>query len=1027
MTKLPLQMVLLYVLSLPLIVISQNPSPVGDELAILLKVKQLWNSPDLLQSWTDTSSSPCGWPEVNCTAGGAVAELHLRDKNITEPIPPIICGLKSLTTLDLSWNYIPGRFPQALYNCSSLLFLDLSQNYFVGPVPDDIDRLSSLLQYLDIGGNNFSGDIPPAIGRLSNLKTLNLYQNMFNGTFPKEIGDLSNLEILGMAYNENLAPAVIPEEFGRMKKLKFLWMTRCNLIGQIPENITNMAALEQLDLSQNMLTGPIPVGLLFSLKNLKYLYLYHNRLLGQIPASVSSLGLREIDLSMNNLTGPIPAVFGNLQNLTLINLYSNRLSGEIPASIGKLPSLVNFRVFTNNLSGTLPPDFGQYSALEAFEVSSNGFTGKLPLNLCAKGVLTGVVAFSNNLTGGIPESLGSCRTLRTVQLYDNSFTGEVPLGIWTLFNLSSLMISGNLFSGNLPAKIAWNLSRIEISNNRFSGQIPPEVSSWSRLTVFKASNNLLSGNIPEELTNLSHLITLSLDGNQLSGELPSTIVSWISLTILNVSANKISGPIPAAIGSLPNLLVLDMSKNQLSGVIPPELGNLMLNTLNLSSNKLSGRIPDEFNNQAYSASFLSNPNLCANHPVINLRSCSIRSPNSEKLSPKYLALIVLLAIAVLLATVSLTIRIVRDYQKKCRSDLATWKLTSFHRLDFTEAGILSRLKDENLIGCGGSGKVYRIGIGGPGNYVAVKRIWNGKRVDAKHEKEFLAEVEILGTIRHSNIVKLLCCISSEDSKVLVYEYKENESLDRWLHRSKRKSLAVSAARSVATRDFLDWPTRLQIAVGAAQGLCYMHHDCSPPIIHRDVKSSNILLDSEFNASIADFGLAKMMADQGEAHTMSAIAGSFGYFAPEYAYTTKVNEKIDVYSFGVVLLELVTGKEPNSGDENSSLAEWAWRHFTEGKLITEALDEEIKTQSYLDDMTTVFKLGLICTSNSPASRPSMKEVLQILRKCSPSEALGGKKIGRDFDAIPLLRSATYLSSYRKSHELSEEDDSLVYIV
>ncbi|XP_059592077.1 leucine-rich repeat receptor-like serine/threonine-protein kinase BAM1 [Vitis vinifera] len=112
---------------------------------------------------------------------------------------------------------------------------------------------------------------------------------------------------------------------------------------------------------------------------------------------------------------------------------------------------------------------------------------------------------------------------------------------------------------------------------------------------------------------------------------------------------------------------------------------------------------------------------------------------------------------------------------------------------------------------------------------------------------------------------------------------------------------------------LDWPTRLQIAIGAAKGLCHMHENCSAPIIHRDVKSSNILLDAEFNAKIADFGLAKMLVKQGEPDTMSGIAGSYGYIAPEYAYTTKVNKKIDVYSFGVVLLELVTGREPNNGD------------------------------------------------------------------------------------------------------------------
>jgi serine/threonine protein kinase len=186
------------------------------------------------------------------------------------------------------------------------------------------------------------------------------------------------------------------------------------------------------------------------------------------------------------------------------------------------------------------------------------------------------------------------------------------------------------------------------------------------------------------------------------------------------------------------------------------------------------------------------------------------------------------------------------------------------------------LTENNLIGSGGSGKVYRIAINRAGDFVAVKRIWSNEEMDHKLEKEFLAEVQILGTIRHANIVKLMCCISSEKSKLLVYEYMENHSLDRWLHGKKRSS---SMGASSVRHSVLDWPTRFQIAIGAARGLCYMHHDCSTPIVHRDVKSSNILLDSEFKARIADFGLAKMLAKQGEAHTMSAVAGSFGYIAP----------------------------------------------------------------------------------------------------------------------------------------------------
>ena len=195
---------------------------------------------------------------------------------------------------------------------------------------------------------------------------------------------------------------------------------------------------------------------------------------------------------------------------------------------------------------------------------------------------------------------------------------------------------------------------------------------------------------------------------------------------------------------------------------------------------------------------------------------------------------------------------------------------SFQRLNFTDWNILSNLTENNIVGSGRSGKVYRIPTN-QGQFVAVKKIWNNKMLDHRLEKEFLAEVQILGTIRHSNIVKLWCCISSENSKLLVYEYMENQSLDRWLHGKKRKSLTGEMV--------MDWPRRLKIAIGAAQGLSYMHHDCSPPVIHRDVKSSNILLDSEFKARIADFGLAKMLEKHGESRTMSAVAGSFGYFAP----------------------------------------------------------------------------------------------------------------------------------------------------
>ncbi|KAL2517727.1 Protein kinase family protein with leucine-rich repeat domain [Abeliophyllum distichum] len=306
--------------------------------------------------------------------------------------------------------------------------------------------------------------------------------------------------------------------------------------------------------------------------------------------------------------------------------------------------------------------------------------------------------------------------------------------------------------------------------------------------------------------------------------------------------------------------------------------------------------------------------------------------------------------------------------------ISEWNMIPFQKLGFTKWEIMSNLTDKNLIGHGGLGKVYRVVTNQTRKTVAVKSIRNEKKSDHRLEKEFPAETRILGTIRHNNIVKLLCCISGKDLKLLVYEYFKNRSLDQWLH------FKTDASSMDTSFHVLDWPRRLHIAIGAAQGICYMHHECSPPIIHRDIKSSNILLDSEFNAKIADFGLAKILSRLGDPEIASALAGTFGYIAPEYAYTSKVTTKSDIYSFGVVLLELTTGRGPVTPDEPTNLAGWAWTHQREKNSIIDALDERIKEPCYLEEMSTVFRLGLMCTSTLPSNRPFIKDVLQILQNC-----------------------------------------------
>ncbi|KAJ8750735.1 hypothetical protein K2173_015916 [Erythroxylum novogranatense] len=966
------------------------------EESTLLKLKQHWQNPPSLSHWKSSSSaSHCTWPEVNC-ADGSVIELHLGGKDITGTIPSFITDLKNLTVLDFYNNNIGGTFPVSLYDLSKLEYLDLSENYFVGFLPEDIDRMSKL-STLNLGGNNFTGDIPAAVGRLTGLRSLQLRANLFNGTFPPEFGNLSDLEILMLAHNQFKPSELF--NLTRLKKLKHLWISNANLIGEFPGAIGEMADLEFLDLSSNSLTGNISENL-FLLKNLSQLLLHKNHLSGSIPQVVEALNLKVIDLSDNNLTGPIPDDFGKLEKLTGLALFFNQLSGEIPESLGRLPALIDFGLFSNKLSGPIPPDFGLYSKLETFQVSSNRLSGKLPEHLCNGSKLVGLVVFDNNLSGELPQSLGNCDSLGTVMLQNNAFSGNVPAGMWKALNLSSLQLNNNKFTGELPDEVAGNLSRIEISYNNFSGGIPSGMSSWRNLVVFSASNNLFTGTIPWELTALPLLTTLLLDRNQLSGPLPADIISWARLTSLNLSGNQLSGQIPEGIGNLPVLSALDLSDNDFSGQIPSGNGFRQLTSLNLSSNQLTGKIPNEFENGAYADSFLSNPGLCSSSSLVNLKSCNYIPRKSSKGSTRLLALILSALASVFLLAMLLSFFIIRNHGKRRNKSDETWTLKSFHKLNFTETDILSGLTENNLVGSGGSGKVYRVATNNSGSVVAVKKICSKKKLYQTLDKEFLAEMEILSTIRHLNIVKLLCCIFDDNSKLLVYEYLENQSLDRWLHRKRTATAASGTIHHV----ILDWPKRLHIAEGAAQGLSYMHHEFLPPIVHRDIKSSNILLDSEFNAKIADFGLARMMEKPEELATMSGIYGSFGYMAPEYTHKGKVNEKSDVYSFGVVLLELTTGKEAHNGDENTSLADWSWRHVQEGKPIIDALDRDVMEPGNLEEMSSVFKLGVLCTSKLPSARPSTKEVLKILQRNTKPLVFGEKDTERDYDATPLLKNS-----------------------
>ncbi|KAI4312217.1 hypothetical protein MLD38_037054 [Melastoma candidum] len=953
-----------------------------------------------LSSWSPSSTSPCSsWTGVSCDPAdplnATVTSLDLSGLELAAPFPSDIClRLPRLSSLNLSNNTFSSptadsTLSSALVGCSRLVGLDLSQNLFTGSLPESVASLP-LLTYLDLSGNNFSGNFPERYGRFPRLEVLSVVYNLLDGKIAPFLGNVSSLKMLNLSYNP-FVPGRVPDELGNLTNLEILWMTECGLVGEIPVSLRRLKKLKDFDLALNSLVGVIPSWIM-ELTNLVQIELYNNSLTGELPQTGWSnlSGLRNIDASMNRLTGIIPEELTRLP-LESLNLYENDLQGDLHPSIAESPGLYELRVFKNRLSGVLPPDLGKKAPLRWVDVSSNEFVGEIPQGLCDKGALEELLMLENSFSGRIPESLAKCETLTRLRLGDNKLSGDIPPGLWGLPSIYLLDLSDNGFTGSIGEEIAGaqSLSVLTLSRNNFSGSLPSGLGSLVNLGDFSSSDNGLNGSLPDSFVNLGQLVRLDLHNNDFSGFLPKGMGALKKLNELNLAHNRISGPVPGELGDLPVLNYLDLSENKFSGGVPDELQNLKLNQLNMSFNLLSGALPPMFSAEMYRKSFLGNPGLCS-----DIRGfCSNRSRMRSAGYAWMLRVIFILTGLVLILGGGWFYIKYKEYKEgKKAADKTKWTLMSFHKLGFSEDEILDCLDEDNVIGSGSSGKVYKVLVSS-GEAVAVKKLWRSsknKEIDGYGDVEagnydaqdggFGAEVRTLRKIRHKNIVKLWCCCVTKDCKLLVYEYMPNGSLSDLLHSSKS--------------GLLDWPTRYRIAIDAAEGLSYLHHDCVPPIVHRDVKSGNILLDAEFGARVADFGVAKVASSTAaKGHeSMSVIAGSCGYIAPEYAYTLRVNEKSDIYSFGVVLLELVTGRQPVDPEfGEKDLVKWVCVTLNQKGGVDGVIDPKLDS-CFKEEICRVLNIGLQCTSPLPINRPSMRRVVKSLQGISAENA--AKRSGKD---------------------------------
>ncbi|EMS60554.1 Leucine-rich repeat receptor-like protein kinase PXL2 [Triticum urartu] len=816
---------------------------------------------------------------------------------------------------------------------------------------------------LHLANTGVAGPFPDAIGGLSGLTSLNISSNNITGAFPTSLYRCASLRDIDLSLT--LLGGELPDDIGRA----------------LGKNLTSLM------LNGNYFNGTIPASLSL-LKNLRSLALDGNYLAGTIPAELGALtGLETLTLAYNRFSvGELPASFKSLTKLKTFFAANCSLTGHFPSYVAQMPELELLDLSVNAMNGSIPPAIWNLTKLQTVALYANNFTGEVVIDDGAFGAVNLVMidlSANHRLTGPIPESFGLLSKLNTLNLFNNSFSGEIPASIGRLPSLETLKLFSNRLTGTLPPDLGKNSSAglmyIEVDDNEITGAIPEGLCANGKFQSLTASNNRLNGPIPAGLARCATLNNLVLDNNQLSGEVPETLWTQTRLEYVRLRNNQLSGSLPV---------------NMFSS----------LSNLHIENNQFSGNIP-------------------------------AASPSSWGVSPALRTGLLAAAGALLVCIVVFAFFIVRDIRKRKRAAQdGGWKITPFQTdLGFGEAAILRALTEENLVGGGGSGRVYRAAYtnryNGSAGAVAVKQIRSAGKVDEKLEREFESEAGILGGVRHKNIVRLLCCLSRDDSagKLLVYDYMDNGSLDGWLHGhaltdgARHSVSSVARARSGRRDAGLDWPARIRVAVGAAQGLCYMHHECSPPIVHRDVKTSNILLDSEFRAKVADFGLARMLAQAGTPDTMSAVAGSFGYMAPECGYTRKVTEKVDVYSFGVVLLELTTGRAANDGGEDGSLAEWARHLYQSGGSITEGTDSRIRYAGCSDEIEVVFRLGVMCTSASPSSRPAMKDVLHILLRCCEQTHQKGKaEPGREFEAAPLLLPQR--GSRRKQLSNSKGSDS-----
>ncbi|KAL5230846.1 hypothetical protein ABZP36_029622 [Zizania latifolia] len=834
------------------------------------------------------------------------------------------------------------------------------------------------------------------------------------GTLSTSIGQLSQLIYLDLSFNKDLG-GPLPGQIGNLKQLKTLILAGCTFTGSIPAEIGSLQELYFLALNSNKFTGGIPpsIGVL---SKLFWLDLADNQLTGAIPVSTSTspgldrlVNTKHFHFNKNQLTGTLDGLFSS--NMTLLHILfdSNKFSGSIPSELGGITTLEVLRLDRNGFVGQIPATIGNLVKLNDMNLASNSLTGSVP-DLSNLTTLNVVDLSNNKFDASVaPSWFTTLTSLTSVSMASGKLSGQVPMGLFTLPQLQQVLLNNNQFNGTL--EMTGNISsQLQIVNLMDNQIVTANVASYKNALLLAGnllcaeqdstskpycSRQLQTG--PPYTTKISQCSSARpCSGNQYmdpsscgcafsyNGKMVFRAPSFTDLTN--------GAPFQQLELSMWTQLKLRPSSVYLSDVhftndsyLQVQVKLFPTSGTTFSVSELS-RIGFDLSNQTYKPPKNFGPYFFIADPYAPL-SGSVGGKKS-KMGIGAIAGIAAACGLLVIALIFMSIFALRQKRRatefRDRADpFASWtagqkdsggapQLKGARFFSFDELkSCTSNFSDSHEIGSGGYGKVYK-GTLVDGTRVAIKRAQPNSMQGAV---EFKNEIELLSRVHHRNLVSLIGFCYEQGEQMLVYEYVSNGTL--------RENLTARGA-------YLDWKKRLRVALGSARGLAYLHELADPPIIHRDVKSTNILLDDNLKAKVADFGLSKLVADTEKGHVSTQVKGTLGYLDPEYYMTQQLSEKSDVYSFGVVMLEMVSGRQPiEKGRYIVREVRQAIdptdhdRHYGLRGIVDPAIRDAARGPGF----RRFVQLAMLCVDESAAARPAMSAVVKEIEAMLQDEPAG----------------------------------------